>query len=123
MTVYLADTHIFLWAIDEFERLTPAQTEIWNSDAEVWISHASLWEMTIKASLGKLRLLSDLVPAVLGSRLDPLPIGLHHIETLRELPHHHRDPFDRMLIAQARFEGMTIMSSDRHFALYDIVVI
>ena len=123
MTVFLADTHIFLWAIDEFERLTPPQAEVWKSDAEIWFSHASLWEMSIKASLNKLKLPGDLIPTVLGSRLDPQPIGLHHIERLRDLPHYHGDPFDRMLIAQAMTENMVILTADRQFRAYDIAVL
>lgn len=96
MTVYLADTHLVIWALDEFEKLTDAHAEIWTSDAEIWISYASVWEMTIKAALGKLRTPDDLVGTIMRSRLEALPIGLPHIDTLRALPPHHRTTATRL---------------------------
>jgi PIN domain nuclease of toxin-antitoxin system len=123
VSAFLADTHVFLWSLMAPEKLTSAWLEVLNSDATVFLSIASIWEISIKAGLGKLE-----APARLGSEAlvcgyDLLAITPEHAEAVRALPHHHGDPFDRMLIAQAQRERLRILTADRRFASYDVHVI
>ena len=124
-TRVLLDTHVFLWAASAPDRLSPTAREtIEDPRIEVYISAAVVWEIVIKHALGKLKLPAN--PAVyipsliaqLGFR--PLPITHEHALTLTVLPKHHNDPFDRMLIAQARCEAMTLISTDRNVARYAV---
>jgi PIN domain nuclease of toxin-antitoxin system len=121
----LLDTHVFLRALSAPEKLsTQALDIISDPKSEVFISSAVVWEIVIKYSLGKLELPSDpttYLPAritQLGFRY--LPITHEHALTVTVLPKHHRDPFDRMLVAQARFEGMTLISSDPSVRRYGV---
>ena len=86
-------------------------------------SVVSLWELEIKASVGKLDLPDDLTVAFPGMATSLLPIELAHLRRLRKLPFHHRDPFDRLLIAQALEEELTIVTRDRHVKLYGVPVL
>lgn len=116
----LLDTHILLWYITGNETLAADwRSCIQSTDNQKWISMASLWEMAIKSSLGKLTLsapLDQLIPE--SFRI--LPIDLIHVLAYQRLPLHHRDPFDRMLIAQAQVENLTLMTHDANFRLYGI---
>lgn len=91
---------------------------------ELFLSAASSWEIAIKYSLGKLKLPSEpaeLIPRWLAeTRTVPLPIEHSHALHVAKLPPHHRDPFDRMLIAQARIEGLPILTADQQFSAYDV---
>ena len=89
---------------------------------EVYVSAASGWKMAIKAALGKLVMTSPLAPAVADYGFTPLAVSLEHADAVRSLPQHHRDPFDRMLIAQARVEGLAIVSRDRALSAYQVQV-
>ena len=120
---YLADTHIVLWAMDEFEKLTPTQREILESDAEVLVSVASIWEMAIKASIGKLEIPQPITPLLLDMGFQIFPITPDHVEATRTLPLHHRDPFDRLLIAQAQLESLTLLSADKRLEQYGVKVV
>ena len=80
-------------------------------------------EISIKASLGKLKAPDDLEDQIAANAFVPLPLSVRHALRLGQLPLHHRDPFDRLLIAQAQEEGLTILSGDRHFAAYDVQVL
>ena len=124
----LLDTHSFLWAVGEDDQLTPAARElITDGDNEIFLSVVSAWEISIKYSKKRLTLVSP--PGVyVPDRLrlfgiQQLPVTLGHATQVAELPFHHRDPFDRILIAQAQLEGMPIITSDRNIASYDIEVI
>jgi PIN domain nuclease of toxin-antitoxin system len=122
---YLIDTHVFLWAASDPGRLSPAARDLFAGKARLWLSHVSAWEMVLKA--GKLSLPAG-VRSFVGEqaprlRLRALPISLAHIFGLAELPWHHRDPFDRMLVAQAQAEGLTLLSADRQLARYRVPVI
>jgi PIN domain nuclease of toxin-antitoxin system len=88
-----------------------------------FISIASIWEISIKLSLGKLSLPGPLEDAVAGMAATLLPIAMPYIKRAQTLPFHHRDPFDRMLIAQAIEEGLTIVTRDRIFAAYGVPVL
>ena len=124
----LLDTHAFLWAIAEPSRLSdPVRGWLEDGGNETWVSIASIWEIAIKTGLGRLRL-----PSALGSFLRRqlassnflvLPIGLEHAVAVRDLPHHHRDPFDRLLIAQSRIEGLALVSRDPQMKAYETDVL
>ena len=105
----LLDTHALLWAIGDPERLRDAaRSALWDAGNEVLVSVASIWEIGIKRALGKLTTPDDLGPHLEAADFDPLPISLEHARVAGSLPMHHRDPFDRMLIAQAQLESLTI---------------
>ncbi len=114
---------MFLWASLEPERLTArAQRSLLDPYNQRYVSVASLWEMQIKHSLGKLPL-PGRVPELCASWMKPLaaellPIDVRHLGKLYELPPHHRDPFDRILIAQALSDGLEIVSADQSFQNY-----
>jgi PIN domain nuclease of toxin-antitoxin system len=120
----LVDSHVLLWHVLDDSRLGPGPTAaIEADDAEVLVSTASLWEIAIKTGLGKLDAPDDLPQHVLELGFELLPIAPEHAWQVRSLPHHHSDPFDRMLIAQAQLERLPIVSADPAFADYDVTVI
>lgn len=122
MTAYLLDTHILIWALDNDSRLPGRYTSLISESQELYVSVASLWEIAIKISIGKLDFpdtyLRDLEP--MGFRT--LGIAPIHLDRVRTLPLHHRDPFDRMLIAQSISEAMPIMTVDKRFAAYEVAI-
>lgn len=118
----LLDTHALLWSLALPERLVEAARQaIREPDNAVFVSAASVWEMAIKASLGKLIIPDNLDEQLSLNRFTPLPITLAHAQTVEHLPLHHRDPFDRMLIAQAQQEGLTLITRDPLVQQYDVV--
>ena len=122
---FLLDTHVFLWlAVDDPKLPGTVRETVLRPETTLILSVASVWEMAIKASLGKLRLrlpLATLLESQLGALdADLLEIRVEHVVAVESLPWHHRDPFDRLLIAQARVEGLTILSADPAFARYDV---
>jgi len=124
----LLDTHAMLWFMEEHSSLSrAAYSAIESPDIEVFVSHASALEIAIKLSLGKLDLkfpFERLFPtAVLENGFEVLALDFAHYHRLLELPHHHRDPFDRLLIAQAKVEGMNIVTRDPHFAAYGVPIL
>jgi PIN domain nuclease of toxin-antitoxin system len=119
---FLADTHIILWSISDDRRLSEQHRAILASDAVVFASAASVWEIAIKRSVGKLDAPDDLPTLLPRMQFQPLAVTLQHAHAVGALPLHHGDPFDRLLIAQARFEGLTILTSDSHFAHYDVAL-
>jgi PIN domain nuclease of toxin-antitoxin system len=121
-TRYLADTHILLWALGDDKRLIERHRAILLSTADVFFSAASVWEIAIKKSLGKLTAPDYLAALLPRAGFRPLAITPIHAEAIIGLPLHHTDPFDRLLIAQARIEKMTLLTVDSQFARYDIDV-
>jgi PIN domain nuclease of toxin-antitoxin system len=124
----LLDSHTFLWWVRDDRALTRrARAEIGDTVNECFLSHASIWEMAIKASLGKLKLPATVERFVVehcdANSFRLLPIALPHIAAVEMLPFHHRDPFDRLLVAQARHEGMTLVSHDPSLKAYGVSVI
>ncbi len=107
----LLDTHAFLWW-DE-DKLPRAVVRRIQSAGEVYVSAASAWEVAIKATLGKIEAREALATAIADYGFLPLPVSLEHADAVRALPMHHRDPFDRMLIAQAMLEGLTLVTTFR----------
>jgi PIN domain nuclease of toxin-antitoxin system len=120
----LIDTHVFIWACDAPSKLTTKTRALIAEPAnDVFLSAASLWEMTIKAALGKLRFQVDRMPDILAEMgFEPLSITMPHALEAGSLPRHHDDPFDRMLIAQARLDGLTLVTLDRQFASYEVAI-
>lgn len=121
----LLDTHIFLWFIDGSSNLSQnARTLIENQTNERFLSIASLWEIAIKVSIGKLKLqlsVSDLVTEqVYDNDIKLLAITPQHLDILKQLDFHHKDPFDRLIIAQAIAENLTILSVDSIFDNYPV---
>lgn len=121
----LIDTHVFIWWTSDSQKLSLAVYNLLtNPKTQVILSVVSIWEMQIKLSLGKLELktaLPELVEdEVKQNRIELLPLDLSHIYALSNLPNHHRDPFDRLLIAQAKSEELVIISIDEKFDGYDI---
>jgi PIN domain nuclease of toxin-antitoxin system len=121
----LVDTHTFLWALLKDPRLSQNAQQILTSDSnELVFSLASLWEISIKIKLGKLRAVGSSVAYVRDEMeeygMELLPIRFEHILQLEVLPPHHGDPFDRLLIAQARSESLPILTSDARFPDYDV---
>ena len=121
----LLDTHTFLWAIDSPELLPERIEQLLSNNTSIWfLSLTSVWEIQIKSELGKLRLslpLSELIETQQQTNdLQLLPVELSHIYALSGLPHHHRDPFDRLLITQARVERLPLLSRDSIFDAYDL---
>ncbi len=122
-TRLLLDTPVFLWWRTADARLTaPVQRAI--AEAEwVYVSAATAWELAIKAALGRLRLPDSVAAGVRQSGFEPLPITFQHAEAAAALPPHHGDPFDRMLVAQARLEGLTLVTHDGNIPRYDVPVL
>jgi PIN domain nuclease of toxin-antitoxin system len=121
----LLDTHTFLWWIQDSKDLSAkSRKSILNPAYTCYLSAASVWEMSLKASIGKLELtvpVEQLVSehmSINGFKL--LDIGFRHVARVQNLPFYHRDPFDRLLIVQAQLENMTIVSHDKAFKQYDV---
>jgi PIN domain nuclease of toxin-antitoxin system len=124
----LLDSHTFLWWVKDDPALSRgARAAIADPDNECFLSHASVWEMAIKASLGKLRLSSTVERFVVehcaANGFQLLSITRAHIASVEGLPFHHRDPFDRLLVAQARHEDMALVSRDPSLKAYGVAVI
>ncbi len=122
----LLDTHAFLWFIAGDIRLSQtARTLIENPENQVFFSQVSLWEIAIKISLGKLTLLQPfeklIAEQLRENQIQLLDIRLQHAAGVISLPFHHRDPFDRMLIAQAQAEHLTLVSEDSAITQYDVL--
>jgi PIN domain nuclease of toxin-antitoxin system len=117
----LLDTHALLWALEAPASLRPdARAAIENPRNPVLVSTASAWEMGVKVSVGKLRAPHDLAAQLREKRFTTLPVTLEHGLRVGELPLLHKDPFDRLLVAQAQLEGLTIVTRDPRIAAYDV---
>ena len=121
----LLDTHVLLWWLADDLKLTRvSRAIIANPDNEVLVSSVSLWEISIKAALGRIEVeLDDLEAAIARNGFRPLPIGFRHALTAGRLRPVHRDPFDRMLVAQAMRLDAVIVSRDDTFAPYGLEVL
>jgi len=121
------DTHVLLWAMGETERLSrSARIRLESTAMPIYFSIASLWEIAIKVSTGKLRLEVSIRELALGARergLRFLPLRIAHAMRIATLPFHHRDPFDRMLIAQAMEHHFEVITKDPAFPAYDVRIV
>jgi PIN domain nuclease of toxin-antitoxin system len=120
----LLDTHVFIWACDTPGKLTAKTRAVVAEPAsDVFVSAASLWEMAIKAALGRVRFPMERMTEIVAEMgFDALSMTMQHALEAGGLPRHHDDPFDRMLIAQARLDGLTLVTLDRQFASYDVPI-
>jgi len=124
----LLDAHVWLWWLTDPARLNSAAIDLMTDRSHhLYLSAATVWEVVIKHSLGKLDLPSApdrLIPAAMAEDgLVGLPIEHPHVLRVGHLPPHHRDPFDRVLVAQAQVEGLTLLTADPQLAAYDVQII
>jgi len=119
----LLDTHILLWHLTDNSKLRKEKSQIIeNTQPQKFFSIASLWEIAIKTSIGKLQIQQS-IEMIVPREVIILDLKLPHLKLVQKLPFYHRDPFDRILIAQAQFENLTIMTDDASFKNYDIDLI
>lgn len=123
----LLDTHVLVWYLEGNPNLSRSSRElIIKAETEVLVSMASLWEIAIKTSIGKLKLtrsLTDVFQQLSSQSIDILTIAPGHVLQVAMLPLHHRDPFDRMIVAQAKVEFLPIMTTDNELAAYGVKLI
>ncbi len=120
----LLDTHVFLWWCDQNSRLgKEASDEIANPDNTIHVSLATAWEIAIKEALGRLKMPGLVEDAVEKNGFSPLGISFAHARAAGALPLHHRDPFERMLIAQARVDQLVFVTHDASIQPYEIDVL
>ncbi len=123
----LLDTHTLIWYLEGDVQLSDtAQKQLDNRSIRRLVSTVSVWEMAVKVNLGKLdikRPFTDLPNFFRANEFDWLPLTFEHSLAYLDLPLHHRDPFDRMLIAQAMSEGLTVVTRDPHFPSYGVSVL
>lgn len=124
MAALLLDTHAVLWSVGDVDRLSPTAREaIADGATSVYVSATSIWEIAIKRQTGKLRAPDELTTSIFEASFDELPISVAHAERAGALPLHHRDPFDRMIVAQAESEGLTVVTCDAQIAAYGVPVL
>jgi PIN domain nuclease of toxin-antitoxin system len=119
----LLDTHIYLWWLQDHPNLSQAARSRIAGASKVYVSSASIWEATIKASIGKLAVdVNQLVVEIANSGFDELPISARHAAMVAQLPDIHRDPFDRILVAQALCEPLRLLTADSMLSGYSELV-
>jgi PIN domain nuclease of toxin-antitoxin system len=121
----LLDTHIFLWLVDDSPRLTPQARALIANSEKVLVSSATIWEVSIKIRMGKLRADPDgLIEEMRKNGFEELPVYARHAREVAKLPLYHSDPIDRLLVAQAKVELLRLVTNDAHLAPYsDLVVV
>jgi PIN domain nuclease of toxin-antitoxin system len=119
----LLDTHVLLWWLAGDATLARRARRLIANEPEVFASAASAWEIAIKRALGKLEAPEDLAAALDAGGIERLPIEFEHAAVAGSLPRHHDDPFDRMLVAQAQCEGLTLLTSDPRISSYAVAVL
>jgi PIN domain nuclease of toxin-antitoxin system len=120
----LLDTHALLWSVGDTDRLSPVARDVLSAGAvPAYVSAASVWEIAIKRASGKLKAPDDLLEQIALARFKELGITFKHSALAGALPLHHGDPFDRMLVAQAQSENLTLVTSDERIAAYDVPVL
>jgi PIN domain nuclease of toxin-antitoxin system len=121
MQRFLLDTHVMLWWLDDAPELGPRCRELLGDERnEVYVSAATAWEISIKTACGKLEAPEDIDTIVEEEGFSKLPISLYHGQLAGRLPALHRDPFDRMLVAQAQAEGLVLVTVDENIIQYNI---
>ena len=121
MSRYLLDTHTFLYCLFSMDKLSPGcKVIITDPENDIFVSSVNLWEISIKKSIGKLQAPEDMVSIVEEKGFLGLPISLEDGQSILDLPLLHKDPFDRMLIAQAKNNKLTIITNDKVIPTYDV---
>lgn len=124
MSPLLLDTHALLWSVGDTDRLSPAARDVLSAGVvPAYVSAASVWEIAIKRASGKLKAPDDLLDQVAAARFGELGVTFKHAMLAGSLPRHHSDPFDRMLVAQAQSEKLTLVTGDAKLAAYDVRVL
>jgi PIN domain nuclease of toxin-antitoxin system len=120
----LLDTHTLLWSVGDEQQLSPTVHELLSDGAvAAYVSAACIWEIAIKQAAGKLAAPENLLDEIAGANFIELGITFEHARVAGALPPHHRDPFDRMIVAQAQSEGFTVITRDERIAAYDVPVL
>ncbi len=120
----LLDTHVLIWALENNSTLSDnARNAIINGDNMVFVSSATVWEINIKRSIGKLDVPDNLLSEIKNHRFTPLDINYDHAQLAGNLPYIHKDPFDRMLIAQAITEKLVLVTRDEFIIKYDVKIL
>lgn len=120
----LLDTNALIWTLVRRERIPPVALSTIEDEAnDVYVSVVSAWEIEVKAAKGRLGLPADLPDALAAQSFESLSVTMQHAYAVESLPRHHRDPFDRMIIAQAHLEDMTIVTSDSEIQNYPVAVL
>lgn len=120
----LLDTHAMIWMVGEPAMLArPALAALADPDNDRWVSIATIWEIATLSANGRLSFPPSYTEALQRTLTTLLPISLAHVERAASLPFHHRNPFDRLLIAQAMEESLTVVTRDRRFAAYGVAVL
>jgi PIN domain nuclease of toxin-antitoxin system len=124
LTGLLVDTHALLWSVGDEDLLSPAAHEVLSAGVvPAYVSAGSIWEIAIKRASGKLDAPENLLDKIVAARFIELQITFEHALRAGALPAHHRDPFDRMIVAQAQSEGLTVVTNDARIAAYDVPVL
>lgn len=119
----LIDTHILLWAVADAAKLSEAARQALKTTSnEVFVSAASIWEIAIKRAVGKLKAPDGIMDALALMSIRLLPIEARHAWAVQDLPRLHGDPFDRLLVTQAKLEDLTLMTRDKKLADYGVAV-
>ena len=121
--MYIIDTHTLLWYLRDSPELSTAARKTIDTENLIFTSVASLWEIAIKHSIGKLELefsISQIEQLCVQKDISILPIESSHLDEIQNLPNHHNDPFDRLIICQARIENLTIITRDTIIPLYPV---
>jgi PIN domain nuclease of toxin-antitoxin system len=120
----LLDTHALLWSVGDTDRLSKVARDVLSAGAvPAYVSVASIWEIAIKRASGKLQVPDSLLEKVAAARFGELAVTFNHAIVAGALPPRHRDPFDRMLVAQAQTESLTLVTNDPRIAAYDVPVL
>ena len=119
----LLDSHVFLWWQAADPRLSSAMVRAIAEAEEVYVSAATAWELGLKVRIGKLRLPESVEDGIVAAGFREIPVNFRHTREAVVLPPHHHDPFDRMLVAQARCEGLTLMTHDEKITQYEVAVL
>ena len=120
----LLDTHAALWLLSRDQRLGErAREHLFDDTNRVFLSAAVVWEIAIKRSLGKLVVPDEYLSLLLGAGVQPLPVSIEHAAAVENLPWHHRDPFDRLLVAQAAAERAALVSGDEALRPYGVALV
>ncbi len=123
MSGYLLDSHVALWWLADEQLTEEALAAIADPARPAFVSVATAWEIAIKQALDKVRVDDDYLEVLVQRGIGLLGIAATHTRVVRHLPHHHRDPFDRMLVAQAQVERLTLVTRDERLSRYDVRIL